>query len=181
LFGEPQVAAPAKPPSFARSFRRAPPKPNRARWVFASLLLLGALGAQLAYAGREQLLADPALRPWLEQACAELHCRLPAQRDLAHLALLARDIRPHPSVKHALIISARLANQSSSTQPYPTVEIALADADANRIAMRRFRPEEYVSDPDSLTRGMAPGTTTELHFEVADPGKAAVAFEFAFL
>jgi len=80
-----------------------------------------------------------------------------------------------------LIISATLANRAPHAQPYPIVEIDLADADQNRIAMRRFQPEEYVSDRDALKHGMDAGAATELHFEVADPGKSAVAFEFSFL
>ena len=46
--------------------------------------------------------------------------------------------------------------------------------------MRRFRPSEYVSDPRALARGLAPGAKAPLVFEVADPGKSAVAFEFKF-
>jgi predicted Zn finger-like uncharacterized protein len=181
LFGEPQRAAPAKPPSFARSARRGAHRPNSTRWAAACVLLLLTLAGQLAYAGRARLLAEPDLRPLLEEACLRLDCRLPPQRELSQLALLARDIRPHPSVRHALIISATLANRATHAQPYPIVEIDLADADQNRIGMRRFRPEEYVSDPEALRRGMDAGAATELHFEVADPGKSAVAFEFSFL
>jgi len=181
LFGEPQRATPAKPPSFARSRRRSEQKPSATGWALACLALLFTLGAQLAYAGRAQLLAEPELRPLLGEACRILDCRLPPHRDLSQLALLARDIRPHPSVRHALIISATLANRAPHAQPYPIVEIDLADADQNRIAMRRFQPEEYVSDRDALKHGMDAGAATELHFEVADPGKGAVAFEFSFL
>ena len=47
--------------------------------------------------------------------------------------------------------------------------------------MRRFRPREYITDSRSLAAGLAPGATAALVFEVADPGKNAVAFEFKFL
>jgi hypothetical protein len=46
--------------------------------------------------------------------------------------------------------------------------------------MRRFRPRDYVNDPRIIATGLAPGATTALVFEVADPGKNAVAFEFKF-
>ncbi len=46
--------------------------------------------------------------------------------------------------------------------------------------MRRFLPRDYVNDPRLIAGGLAPGATTALVFEVADPGKNAVAFEFKF-
>jgi hypothetical protein len=46
--------------------------------------------------------------------------------------------------------------------------------------MRRFHPRDYVSDPRAIAQGLAPGATTALVFEVADPGRNAVAFEFKF-
>ena len=36
------------------------------------------------------------------------------------------------------------------------------------------------SDPRAIAQGLAPGATTALVFEVADPGRNAVAFEFKF-
>lgn len=173
-----------KAPSFARRARSHESEGIAWRWVFGSFVLAAALTAQLAWAERERLLADERARPYLEQGCAMLAaygCALPLRHETAQLTLLARDVRPHPSVKHALVISATLANQAAFPQAYPTVEISLSDADDNRIAMRRFRPEDYVSDSTALKRGMPGGASTELRFEVADPGKNAVAFEFSFL
>lgn len=174
-----------RPPSFARR-TRAQPEPEGVawRWVIGSLVLALVLAAQLGWIERDRLLADDHARPLIEGVCAaaaQWGCALPLRRDTGSLALLARDVRPHPSVKRALIISATLANQAAFAQAYPTVEISLSDADDNRIAMRRFRPEDYVSETATLRRGMPPGASTELHFEVADPGKNAVAFEFSFL
>ena len=177
------AAGPTRPPSFARLGRRAPPRPHRLRWAFACLLAALVLGGQYAWAERLRLLREPVVRDAAQQVCARLPmpCRLPLQRDVNQLLLLARDVRPHPSVRGALMIAATISNTAGFAQPFPTVEIALGDADEQRIAMRRFRPEQYVSDAEALARGMGPGTSTELHFEVADPGKRAVAFEFSFL
>ena len=49
------------------------------------------------------------------------------------------------------------------------------------IARRRFQPAEYLADASSGVRGFPPGATAPLVFEVADPGREAVAFEFRFL
>jgi len=167
-------------PAFARSRQRAPTTRNWP-WSLGVVLLTLCLLAQTAYAERGILLNDAFVRPWLDRICDGLHCNLPLRHDPAKLELLSRDIRPHPSVANALIISATLRNDAKFAQAFPDVEITLSDLDENRVAMRRFRPREYLPNSQSLAAGLAPGATVALVFEVADPGKNAVAFEFKFL
>lgn len=168
----------------APAFARTPPNAYRAArnwpWALGTTALALALLAQIGYAKRAPLLDDARLRPWFDQACATLGCRLPLRHAPSALALLSRDIRPHPSVPNALIISASLRNDAPFTQAFPDVDIVLSDLDENRIAMRRFRPQEYLGDVRTMAAGLAPGATAALVFEVADPGKNAVAFEFKF-
>jgi predicted Zn finger-like uncharacterized protein len=175
----PSHSRPTTPP-FARGSGVAYRGGRRWPWILGSTALALSLLAQIGYAKRAPLLEEPHLRPWIEQACATLGCRLPLRHDPARLALLSRDIRPHPSVASALIISASLRNDASFAQAFPDVEILLSDLDENRIAMRRFHPQEYLGDARTITAGLAPGATAALVFEVADPGKNAVAFEFKF-
>jgi predicted Zn finger-like uncharacterized protein len=177
-----RASTPRKPstPAFARAQRSA--RHQRSwPWVFGATVLLLSLLGELAYAQRAELLDEAHVRPLLDRACATFGCRLPLRHDPAQLQLLSRDIRPHPSVPHALIISATLRNGADFAQAFPAVEITLSDLDENRIAMRRFQPQEYLGDSRNLGSGMAPGATAALVFEVADPGKNAVAFEFKFL
>ncbi|MDE2497570.1 MAG: DUF3426 domain-containing protein, partial [Xanthomonadaceae bacterium] len=56
----------------------------------------------------------------------------------------------------------------------------LTDLDNNVVAMRRFRPAEYMPDAARRAAGIAAGTTAAVAFEVADPGKRAVSFHFGF-
>jgi len=167
-------------PAFARRRQPQPAKRNWP-WTLGVVALTLSLLAQAAYAERAVLLDNAQLRPWLDRICAGLDCRLPLRHDPAKLQLLSRDIRPHPSVPGALIISATLRNDAKFAQAFPDVEITLSDLDENRVAMRRFRPREYLPSGQSLAHGLAPGATVALVFEVADPGKNAVAFEFKFL
>ncbi|MBS0556144.1 MAG: zinc-ribbon and DUF3426 domain-containing protein [Proteobacteria bacterium] len=166
-------------PAFART-RHVRPVARNWPWALGTLGLLLTLLAQIGYAERAVVLDDARLRPVLDSACVTLGCRLPLRHDPAKLELLSRDIRPHPSVPNALIVSATLRNDAAFAQAFPDVEITLSDLDENRIAMRRFRPQEYIADTRSLAAGLAPGATAALVFEVADPGKNAVAFEFKF-
>ncbi|HET8554602.1 MAG TPA: zinc-ribbon and DUF3426 domain-containing protein [Rhodanobacteraceae bacterium] len=168
-------------PSFVLRPRHRPaPYRHTWRWVTACVLLALCLGVQLVWAKRKPLTANPATRPWLTQACRLFGCTLPPVRDLAQLQLLSRDVRPHPNVPNALLISATVRNNAPFTQPYPIVSITLSDLDENRIAMRRFRPSEYIADPKVRAAGLAPGATAALMFEVKDPGRNAVAFQFGF-
>lgn len=167
-----------------RQLRPPPPKPRRRAllWGGAAAVLLITLGAQWGWQERQRLARDPLWRPWLERTCAVLGCRVPLAAALEQVRLVGRNIRPHPSVAGALIISAAMQNQAPYPQRWPTVEIALSNLNGHPIAMRRFAPHEYLdadadADPDS---GMPPGTLFPLVFEVVDPGEDAVAFEFAF-
>jgi predicted Zn finger-like uncharacterized protein len=165
-------------PSFTRRRRRRPQRATA--WIAGSIVLLLTLGGQVAWAERALWLDDARVRAWIDPACAKLGCALPPRRDAGALELLSRDIRPHPSVPGALIISATVRNDADFAQAFPTVEITLSDLDETRIAMRRFHPRDYVSDARAIASGLAPGASTALVFEVADPGKNAVAFEFKF-
>lgn len=166
-------------PAFAAARRRARTPRNWPWWIGSALLLL-TLGAEIGWANQAVWLNDGRVRTWLDPLCSHLDCHLPLRRDAATLVLLSRDIRPHPSVPGALIISATLRNDARFAQPYPTVDITLSDLDDKRIAMRRFQPREYLSDTRAIGAGLAAGASTALVFEVADPGKNAVAFEFKF-
>ena len=165
-------------PRFARDLRAD--KPRRWPWMLACMLLLLGLAAQLAWALRDTLIADPNTGPLLRQACAALPCQLPPVRDVDKLRLLARDVQTHPTVPGALLISATLRNDAAFTQPWPVVAIRLSDGNGKVIAMRRLNPYEYLDDTDALRRGLAPGASTALIFEVEDPGHQAVAFDLGF-
>ncbi len=174
--GDDEAVAPA--PTFVHP---PPPKPRSSRVLrFANLLLFCTLLGQATFASRAWWMNEPRVRPWLDAACLRFDCRLPPRLDLSQIALVSRDVRPHPSQPGALIISATMLNRASFTQPYPIVEITLSDLDEKRIAMRRVAPQDYLVDARALARGLAPNATATIDLEVQDPGRNAVAFEFKF-
>jgi len=183
LFAEPHERAKSTErsslPAFAAARRRA--RTSRSwPWIAACALMLLTLTAEVAWSEQASWINHPQARAWLDPVCAKLGCRLPLRRDAATLELLSRDIRPHPSVPGALIISATLRNDASFAQPFPVVEIALSNLDEKRVAMRRFQPRDYLNDSRIVDGGLGAGASTALVFEVADPGRDAVAFEFKF-
>lgn len=166
----------------APTFVHAPaPKPRGSRVLrYANLLLFVGLLSQAVYASRGWWMTEPRIRPWLDAVCLRLDCRLPPRADLGQIALVSRDVRPHPSQRGALIISATMLNRAAFTQPYPLVEITLSDLDEKLVAMRRVAPQDYLVDARALARGLAPNATATIDLEVQDPGRNAVAFEFKF-
>lgn len=149
-------------------------------WALGCLALIVILAAQLAWAKRVALLQNPQTRTWATRVCDTIDCHLPPIRDVAKLELLSRDIRPDPRTTGALVITATLRNNANFRQPWPIVTVELSDLDGKPVAMRRFRPAEYMPDAARRAAGMAAGATAAVAFEVADPGKNAVNFQFSF-
>lgn len=146
-------------------------------WWLGALALLLALMLQILLAERFRLATDPAWRGGYETLCAALGCTLPAWRDADALQLLSREVGPHPSEDGGLLVTASLRNAAQWAQPLPLVELKLADIDGQIVALRRFAPSEYHVGDGLL---LAPGQTTSLRLEIADPGSQALAFEFSF-
>ncbi|MGF6493896.1 putative Zn finger-like uncharacterized protein [Luteibacter sp. 621] len=165
-------------PKFARASKRR--SWRSAAWVTVCVLLVLGLGAQLAWAKRDSLVADPTFGPVLQTGCQVIGCQLPLVAAPGELRLLARDVEQHPSVPDGLLITASVHNDARFAQPYPVVTIVLSDGDGQRLAMRRFQPEDYVGDAAVRAHGLAGGATTAMVFEVQDPGQHAVAFAFSF-
>ncbi|MGH8147448.1 MAG: zinc-ribbon and DUF3426 domain-containing protein [Rhodanobacteraceae bacterium] len=175
----PSETAEAQAPIYIRPRQR---RFNRASalWTLGCLVLIVCLAVQLAWAKRVELLQNPQARTWAIRACDTIDCRLPPIRDVAKLELLSRDIRPDPRTTGALVITATLRNNANFRQPWPVVTVELSDLDGKPVAMRRFRPAEYMPDAARRAAGMAEGATAAVAFEVADPGKNAVNFQFSF-
>ncbi|MCB1599617.1 MAG: DUF3426 domain-containing protein [Lysobacterales bacterium] len=157
------------------------PRSGNGRWWFGSFILALTLGGQIGYAERERLLEDDRVRPLLDRACEQFNCRLPMRTAVDEIRLVSREVRPHPDAPKALLISASMVNDAAFTQRFPVVEVTLSDLGERAIASRRFRPEEYLAEAESISRGFPAGATAPLVFEVNDPGREAVAFEFRFL
>jgi predicted Zn finger-like uncharacterized protein len=144
-------------------------------------LLILLLGAQWLYFNRNALANDARWRPIMERFCAFLPCDLPLQADLAQIELLERDVRKHPRADAALLINATLANHASHVQPYPVFSVSFANLSGKPVALRHFRPAEYLGDNTVISAGMAPGSRVHAVLEITDPGTEAVSFQLDFL
>jgi len=163
-------------PAFAKPL---PVGPRTWPWWTGSTVLLLALLAQIGLAERDRLAAHPGWRPTIAAVAGWLGLELDAPRAFDQLRLLARDVRPHPSVPDALLVSASFRNDAPVPQAFPLIELALSDIDGNPLALRRFRAEEYMGlPPQNLL--LDPGQSVSATLELQDPGKEAIAFAFEF-
>lgn len=144
-------------------------------------LLLLLLGLQWVYFNRAVLAADDRWRPLLERGCSVVHCDLPLRVDLSHLNIINRDVRKHPAMEDVLLISVAFENRAEFIQPYPFLEVSFTDQSGNSVAMRRFRPAEYLDTGVDLEGGMAAESPVQVLLAVIDPGDAVVSYQFAFL
>lgn len=176
LFGPPRHPRDALP-GFVRGPAAGPQRSWRSAWAIGGLGLL--LLAQIALAEWPHLAADARWRPWLARLCERLECALPPWREPGAVRITSREVRPHPSVPGALLISASFRNDAAFAQPWPLLELVLSDLDGSGVAGRRFTPAEYLGrtpEGDSIGPGQSAAITLELH----DPGPNAVAFSFEF-
>ena len=147
-------------------------------WLLVPVLTVVLL-IQIGVADRERLAADPVWRPRIERLCSLLGCALPPWREPSAFHLSSREVRPHPTVAGALLISITFRNDARFAQPWPLLELSLANLEGQPLGLRRFTPREYLGTLPTNAE-IAPGQSASLSLEIVDPGKRAVEFHFDF-
>lgn len=143
----------------------------------AALVLL--LLLQLLYTERNWLARQPLTSTFTRQACSVLGCEIKAPRDVSKINLLSRNVYSHPNTPGVLTISVSIQNDAVFAQPYPLIEISFLDKSNEVVALRRFTPEEYISNFNNEL--MKTGIPSELVLNISDPGEEAVRFQFRFM
>jgi hypothetical protein len=169
-YAAPEFVQPGARP--ARNFRNL-------WWWLALPLLMATLVLQVVIADRAHLAADPSWRPRIVALCELLRCTVPVWRETSALHITSRDVRPHPSVPGVLLVTATFRNDAAFAQPWPRLQLSLANLDGDSLGLRRFSPREYLgSEPTSDL--IDPGQSASITLEILDPGKRAVEFRFDF-
>lgn len=147
-------------------------------WLSGSIVLMLVFILQAIYFSRHDLAKNPAYRPLLTQACEMLGCSINVAYDIDLIEIIGRDVRSHPSAKHALIAGTTLINNAKFSQPYPLLTLTFSDITGTKVAQRRFTPREYLKSGTNIRAGMTPDLPVQVELELVDPGKNAVNFEF---
>jgi hypothetical protein len=150
----------AKSPS-TKSPAKSIKKPNKTLWAtVATATLVGLLATQV-WATRDT---------WLSPSKAP-----------DKIKMTSRKVFSHPSEPNALIITGLIENTAEHAQEYPFLEAKLLDNNNKLVALRRFRPEEYLENytTDTLIKS---SETTSIRLKIQDPpGNKAKHFQFSFL
>jgi len=134
-----------------------------------SVLLLLLLAGQGAVTFRNAIAARfPAAKPVLVSSCALLGCRveLPAQVD--NLVIETGELTTLGGGTYSF--TTELRNTASTAQAWPSLELALTDANDKPLVRRVFGPGDYLAAGTPLAAGIAPRTeqAIKLHFRVDD-------------
>lgn len=171
------VAAPS--PSFTRRTVEPAASPRSALWQWIALgLLLLALPLQLLLADRARLAADAGWRPLLASLCGALRCELPPWREPQAFTMIERDVRPIPGSPGELLVRATFRNDARWAQPWPRLQLSLADADGRTVGARGFEPREYLGRAPTASLGS--GQSAQIAFRIREPAAPAAAFQFEF-
>jgi hypothetical protein len=155
--------------------------PPRRRWL-AVLVVVGvvALLAQVAWYQKDRWMADPEIRPWLEQNCARLGCELPLLSVPTEIEARELIVRAHPDAPDALIVDALVVNRATFAQAYPVIELTFSDVNGRVIAERGFDPAESLAGDLAGAKRFAPATPIHISLEIEDPGDQAVNYRMTF-
>lgn len=151
-----------------------------ASWAAAVVLMLTLIG-QGVYVSRGKLADDPDLLPWVARFCSVLDCELPFSRDIGGIQIVERQVREHPDSPGALLVYTTFVNTSSFVQPYPVLELRLADLSGGRVAGRRFLPSEYLQENANVKAGLLPYKPVTVELELVQPDIKVVSYQFDFL
>jgi len=144
--------APEVEPGFIRQARR------RAFWtspgmrvglVLLALMLALLLAAQWAIQERHRLVAaQPALKPWILQACDHLGCDLAPVRHIDAIVIDSAELVRRLGNFHSFDIV--LHNQSPLEVALPALELTLTDTHQVVVARRVFLPQDWPADVTAL-------------------------------
>ena len=105
------------------------------------LLLLGALGLQLAVQRRDELAARvPALRPALEVVCKRLGCEISAHRHIESIVIDSSSF--NKTRGEAYQLSLTLKNKAATALATPAIELTITDTQDQPILRRVLQPAD---------------------------------------
>lgn len=159
------------------------PKPRwgrRLAWGLLILLALAGLAVQYIWYHFDQLARQDQYRPWFQELCPQLGCKVPSKVDISLLKSSNLIVRSHPEFQGALIVDAIIYNRASFSQPFPLLELRFADTGGQLIASRRFKPSEYLSGEMAGKEEMPPQTPIHIALDILDPGAKAVNYSLYF-
>ncbi len=132
-------------------------KPKRNIWLILAVLLLIVFALlQSVYFLRSTIAANyPQFKPYLQQACAYLSCKVNLPQHLDLLTIDDSDMQESDDYQDVINFSSLLINNAPHAQAYPNIELTLTDIDDKPVLRKLVRPQEYLSLNDNVVNGIA--------------------------
>ena len=152
--------------------------PKRRLWqVVAGVVLVLLIIAQVIYLMFPSWSKDPDTR-WLSDAtCAVVGCELDPLRVVDQLVLNNVIVRDHADKPGVLVVDVLFVNTAPFAQGFPEIELTFNTDEGQLVAWRRFKPVEYLSDPQGDKREIGAKTPVHVSVEIKDPGPGSDRYE----
>jgi len=178
----PLAGVPAtEPPAGAGEAETPPVDYHHLAWRAATVLLVLATIANVAWTFRGPLLDNPRISAWFNRTGEARVDERGLLRDPQKIQLVSRDMHTHPTRSGILVLSLTFVNLASRNQEFPELEVTLTDASNQPVARRRLQPAEYLRPGADIDAGLAADVYLPVLLELGDPGEQAVGFEIQFL
>ncbi|TYL48270.1 zinc-ribbon and DUF3426 domain-containing protein [Marinomonas sp. IMCC 4694] len=143
-------------------------------WLFASMLGLSVLLAQVTTQYFEEGSRSSNFRALYQTICSYSGCVLPTFEDVSAVSIQHVRIQSHPSIENALLVNAIITNTSAFSQPMPKIALEFFDLNGLPVAARLFAPSDYLHKDFLDITYMPPNTPIHLVIPIHDPGARAV-------
>lgn len=141
-------------------------------------LLILVLALQIVLAKRDELAENPAWRPLISRLCLLASCQLEAWRQPEAFVPVRQAVAADPEQAGVLVVQLSFRNDAQWPQPWPQIEIRLTDVAGQAIALRRFRPREYLNADQA--GDIKPGQTVSVEIALQETSGKAAGFAFDF-
>jgi len=133
-----------------------PPRVSRV-WGLINICILVTLVGQAIYLYRAELsISLPSTRPYLEQYCEILSCKIPISQQTELLSIESSDMQKEAAQEGVATLIVMIRNQATFPQLFPSLELTLTDTKDKPLASRIFSPGEYLEKNDYLSDVIGP-------------------------
>jgi len=143
--------------------------------LFTLLCLI--LGGQYMRHNRDEFKHYSATRSITNVICRISGCQIEPPRESEKIKILEHSIFPHKVVENALTVKAKVMNNADGSQPFPVLQVNFFNLSGQKIATRRFGPNEYLKKLPRRSGLMPNSEPVFFEFDIADPGRDGVSFD----
>jgi predicted Zn finger-like uncharacterized protein len=126
-------------------------------WGLINICILVILVGQAIYLYRAEFsIFLPSARPYLEQYCEILNCKISISQQTELLSIESSDMQKEAAQQGVATLIVMIRNQATLPQLFPSLELTLTDTKDKALASRIFSPGEYLEKNGHLSDAIEP-------------------------